>query len=169
MAFTQGHQANKQGQRSGSGLAESASGPSASLLWGNSHSMTVRRQGWVLVASGGVTPAPCLGQRQNKPKAAGEAEGHCHSHTLLLKKEEAPGGGHSLGTGKEVASGEWASSSTEMQPEAQRGEGTCPRSHSLHEAGVPQCTRRWILPGAMAPAGPLTLSALFPAGLWRVG
>lgn len=73
---------------------------------------------------------------QRETKAAGDAERvHCHSNIPPEgRKEEVPGRGHSVGQGKKVGRGKWASSSTEVQPEAQRGEGTCSRSHGHHKA-----------------------------------
>lgn len=54
------------------------------------------------------------------------------------RKEEVPARGHGLGQGRKVGRGEWASSTAEVQPGAQRAEGTCSRSRSHRKARRPQ-------------------------------
>ena len=67
-----------------------------------------------------------------------------------------------------MGSSEWASSNTEGQPEAQRGEGTCTGSHGPHEA-APAAGPGELDPALSCDAGRPPLCALFPAALGEVG
>lgn len=75
----------------------------------------------------------CLGPKREWDRDRGSSLSLSNS-PLEGGREEAPRRGITLGREKEVGSHKWASSSTE-QTEAQRREGTGPRTHSLQEAG----------------------------------